>query len=196
MQYTTLLFALLFVAIFMSSCVMSRFEDRSGNPIFFTSSGALNQPLRQDTLPVIIVLDQPLQYFDYELTENLRDSLQSYGIVPKFEVYGPVSLSLVEDELPRIQQYQQSYLWIQTDDHYQVEQPLNTEIDRFFVTFYNVRLYQNNKILWRANSMSSLGFEPPLAASIGRPADIMVHYLTKIMHKDGLLSKKSSVITQ
>jgi hypothetical protein len=195
MRYFIFLLAISLFVVLLSGCTMPyTLADRSGNFPVFTSSGMSSLTLHHNTLPVIVVLHQPPPSFQSTLTKLLRDSLSRYGIEPQFEIYGPLTLKSIESELPRIQQLDKPYLWIQTEDHMQALDP-----DRVFThvnsqSVYNVRLFQKDQTVWRANSQSLVGDSEMAYFQDGGAAKILVHYLTRIMRKDGVLSTHYSAV--
>jgi hypothetical protein len=186
MRHTTVLFALLLTAIIGSSCGISKSINQSNDyPPTFTTSGRSSIMLQKDTLPIIVVLDHPAEKFESALVQTLTDSLRLYGIEAKIEVYGPLSLQLIEHERPRIEQFEKPYLWIQSNEsHYLTDQLLDINT----ASVYNVRLCDKKKIIWRAESriLVSNGRFPHNRD--GKPANRMVVNLLHFMRKDGVLN--------
>jgi hypothetical protein len=184
MRHTSFFFALLFATVIVSSCGISKAIDQAIDPTVFASSGKSPITLQQDTVPVIVVLDQPTQVYEANFIQVMRDSLQKYGIVPQFEVYGPLSLQRIERELPRIERIKVPYLWIETKDYYTNADPISGA-PRPATSIHNIRLQDKDKTLWRANSIG--------LSNAANSARAISYYIMDIMRKDGVISQKSSV---
>jgi hypothetical protein len=186
MRPTTLLFAIIIASICLTSCTVPirSLESATYASKIFETTGISPVQIQDPTLPIVLVLDMPQRDFQAQFVKALSDSLLQRGFKSEIEVYSPLSFKLLEDELPRIKQIKTPYLWITSERelHHQA-------IEGFGNTFnyhrYNIRLYDQSKIVWRAQSYVS-----------SFSANDLTSYIMAILRNDGVLPRTKSRLEQ